>query len=132
MGTISNIENALNGRLAELSNSPPVSWPNMKYIPVEGRTFLRPTVIPGTANLESFSGSESHKGIYQIDIFCPLEKGVYESNNWIDSIRSLFKNSRRITVGTDVVFILNITIGPSQREQEWLHSIVEVHYQCNS
>ncbi len=131
MGVFSNIEIALNTRLATLSPLPVVAWPNMAFKPVENTLFLRPTLLPVGSSLNQLNGQERHKGIYQVDIFVPLEKGVLVLNNLLDSVKSLFSSNRTLSA-TDIVYIQEVGIGRAQRQEAWFVGFVEIHYLCYS
>ncbi len=131
MGVFTNIEAALHTRLATLSGSPAVQWPNVHYQPIENTTFLRPTVLPASTTLESFDGAEIHKGIYQIDVFVPTEKGVSALNTLLDSIADLF-TSNKVLTATDVVWVQAVGRGRAQRQESWYVGFVEVNYLCYS
>ena len=131
MGVFTNIEAALNTRLATLSGSPAVQWPNTGYRPTENTTYLRPTILPTSTDLESFAGAEIHKGIYQIDVFVPLEKGVNTLNTLLDSIADLFTSDKVLTA-TDVVWVQAVGRGRAQRQEAWYVGFVEVNYLCYS
>lgn len=131
MGVFTNIEAALNTRLATLSGSPPVAWPNVHYQPSENTTFLRPTLLPAAAVLDTLAGIEEHKGIYQVDVFVPVEKGVNALNTLLDSIQNLFKANKTLTA-TDVVFVQAVSRSRGQRQESWYVGFVEVNYICYS
>jgi hypothetical protein len=131
MGVFTNIEAALNTRLATLSPSMPIAWPNIHYTPVENTAFIRPTLLPISTDLNTFSGSEKHIGIYQIDIFVPLEKGISALDTLLDSIQDLFKSNKVITA-TDVVWVQAVGRGRAQRQESWYVSFVEINYLCHS
>lgn len=131
MGIFTNIEVALHTRLATLTASPAVQWPNVHYQPTENTTFLRPTVLPASTVLESFAGAEIHRGIYQIDIFVPLEKGISTLNTLLDSIADLF-TANKILTATDVVWVQAVGRGRAQRQEAWYVGFIEVNYLCYS
>ena len=131
MGVFTNIEAALHTRLATLSCLPAVQWPNVHYKPVENTTFLRPTVLSAATKLDTIAGMEEHKGIYQIDVFVPLEKGVSALNTLLDSIESLFKSNKVLTA-TDVVWVQAVGRGRAQRQESWYVGFIEVNYLCYS
>lgn len=131
MGVFSNIEIALNTRLATLSNLPVVAWPNTSFKPVENVLFIRPTILPVGASLNQLNGTELHKGIYQVDVYVPVEKGVLVLNNLLDSIKSLFSSNKTL-VATDTIFIQEVGIGKAQRQESWFVGMVEIHYLCYS
>ena len=131
MGVFSNIEIALNTRLATLSPLPVIAWQNMAFIPKENILFLRPTVMPVGSSLNQLNGVERHLGIYQVDVYVPLEKGVLVVNNLLDSIKSLFSSNKTLTA-TDTVFIQEVSLGRAQRQESWYVGFVEIHYLCYS
>jgi uncharacterized protein DUF4128 len=131
MGVFTNIEAALHTRLATLGSSPPVAWPNTNYRPIENTTFIRPTVLPASTNLETLAGMEQHVGIYQVDVFVPLEKGVATLDSWLDAIQSLFKSNKTLTA-TDVVFVQAVSRSPAVRDEAWYTGFVEINYICYS
>ncbi len=131
MGVFTNIEVALHTRLATLSGSPAVSWPNTHYQPTENTTYLRPTILPASTVLDTLAGMEEHKGIYQVDVYVPLEKGVSALNTLLDSIQSLFKSNKTLTA-TDVVFVQAVSRSPAVRDESWFTGFVEINYICYS
>lgn len=131
MSVFINIENALNTKLATLSGSPAVQWPNTRYQPSENTPFLRPTILPAATVLDTLAGTEEHKGIYQIDVFVPLEKGISAVNTLLDSIATLFRASKTLAA-TDIVFIQSISRGKAERQESWYVSFVQINYICYS
>jgi hypothetical protein len=132
MGTFSGIELALSSRLSLLPGIPAVQWPNVKYSPNENTEFFRPTLLPGDTKLETISGQSIHTGIYQIDIFVPLEKGIFKIDSYMDSIEDHFKAIRTLTSGNITVFIQAIGRGLSQRQDSWYVGFVEINYICHA
>ncbi len=131
MGVFTNIEAALHTRLATLSASPPVAWPNIKYIPVESTTFLRPTVLHSDTSLNTLSGKSEYKGIYQVDVYVPPEKGVSALNTLLDSIEDLFSSNKTLTA-TNIIFIQAVNRGRAERQESWFTSFIEVNFICFS
>jgi hypothetical protein len=131
MGVFTNIEAALHTRLATLSGSPAVAWPNTHYQPTENTTYIRPTILPANTILNTLAGMEEHKGIYQVDVYVPLEKGVSALNTLLDSIQSLFKSSKTLTA-TDIIFIQAVSRSPAVRDESWYVGFVEINYICYS
>ncbi len=131
MAVFTNIEVALHTRLATLSASPPVQWPNTRYQPIENTIYLRPTVLPASTTLNTLAGMEHHIGIYQVDVFVPLEKGISTLDSWLDAIQSLFKSNKTLTA-TDVVFVQAVSRSPAVRDEAWYTGFVEINYICYS
>jgi hypothetical protein len=76
-------------------------------------------------------GSEIHRGIYQIDVFVPVEKGVNALNTLLDNIGSLFRSNKVLTA-TDVVWVQSISRGLGERQESWYVGFIEVNYLCYS
>jgi hypothetical protein len=128
MGILTNIELALHTRLATLSGSPSIEWPNTHFNPTENTLFLRPTILPSDTSLSTLAGVEEHKGIYQVDVFVPLEKGVSALHTLLDGIDSLFKGNKTLTAGGDTIFIQAVSRGRTERQESWYVGFVEVNY----
>lgn len=132
MAVHTNIELALHTRLATLSGLPAVEWPNTAYTPTENTQFLRPTILPASSKLETLTGQEAHIGIYQVDVFVPLEKGVAALHTLLDGIATLFKSNKTMTAGGDTVFVQAVSRGRAQRQESWYVGFIEVNYLCYS
>ena len=132
MGVFSNIQNAMDTTLAAVSSVPPIAWSNVEYIPVQGTTFVRPTLMPAGSTMLTLNGTLRNPGIYQVDIFSPSGKGQGAALTVADNIKAHFESSRTITAGSDKIFILQVSLGKGERENAWDHIFVEVHYYCVS
>lgn len=132
MGIFTNIEAALNTKLSTLSNIPSVEWPNTEYKPVIGTVFLRPTIMPSSGNPATLSGSYLHKGLYQVDVFCPLNIGIATLTQWLDAIQILFTATKVLTAGSDTIFIQDVSIGKTERQESWYVGFITIQYICYS
>ncbi len=132
MGVFTNIEAALNTKLSTLGSLPPVQWPNVEYKPVQGTLFLRPTLLPASGDLFTLSGQYQHKGIYQVDIFCPINKGISALTGWLDAIQALFTATKTLTAGSDKIFIQSVSMGKTERQEGWFVGLITVQYICIS
>lgn len=125
-----NIEACLNTRLSQLAGLPPVQWPNVDFMPTEGQTFLRPTLMPAAGKLSTVAGSYIETGLYQIDIFTPLNQGSYELTSLQDEIFNLYAGNKTITSNSVTVFVQDIVQGKGVREDGWYLGYITVYYQC--
>ncbi len=132
MGTYSNIQAALDTALAAVTSVPPIAWSNVEYIPTQGTTFVRSTLIPAGSSMATLSGTSKHPGIYQVDIFSPSGKGPGAALVVADNIKSYFEAHRRLVSGSDTVFILAVSLGKGDRQDAWNHLLVEINYYCIS
>jgi hypothetical protein len=129
MSLNNNIQNALTHQLSQVPSIPTIAYANADFEPEKGVDYVRPTLIP--ARSEMFSLEEGkHSGIYQVDIYTELNKGTAPLLLLADSIRDKFISDRRLTSGSDVIFIQEISISPAQRVEGWWSCYVEINYIC--
>lgn len=132
MGVFNNIQIAMDTTLAAVSSVPPIAWSNVEYIPIQGTTFVRPTLMPAGSQMATLNGTSRNPGIYQVDIFSPSGKGQGAALVVADAIKTKFESNRTITAGSNKIFILQVSLGKGERENAWDHIFVEVHYLCIS
>lgn len=131
MAVFTNINAALNTKLNTLSPKPTIVWPNTKEPANLNTTYIRPTLLPSTTILHELDGRQKHQGVYQIDVFVQLQKGISELNTQLDNIFTLFKNAT-LVAGSDTIFVQAIGQGLARREEAWFHGMIEINYICYS
>ncbi len=131
MGVFTNIEAALNTTLKHSTNTF-IQWPNTNKSVDDHTPFARPTNLPAISNLETLAGSTKHTGIYQVDIFCPLNEGTNQLTSIMDEINTYFQSSRDISAGSNVVRIQAIERGLAERQESWLVGSLSINYICYS
>lgn len=117
MAIYTNIQAALDTKLNTIAGSPSIAWPNTEFTPNHGTLFLEPNVIPIESDLATLNDYHRYAGIYQVNIYVPLEKGTATMNLWLDRIHDLF-DKQTLTSGGDSVFIQNINRGPVTRDTD--------------
>lgn len=131
MAAFTNIQTALDTRLNSLSGAPTIIWHNTKAQPVNGSAWMQPHLMPATTALDTLAGLQLHKGIYQIDIFVPLQTGLATLLAYMDSLLSHFKG-QSLTSGSDVIHIQAVGVGATERQEAWYRGYVEIYYICYS
>ena len=129
MSVFSDIQNALNTALNNISGLPAIYFPNDLKQPLQDIPYIRPTLLPAASQLYTLDDEDLHLGIYQVDIFVPLKKGIKELNDYADAIHDSFRRET-FTIGTTNVFIQQISISQQQRIEAWWSCYVEVGYLC--
>lgn len=132
MGIFTDIEAALNTKLSTLNSLPQVQWPNVDFTPTQGTVFIRPTILPASGDLATLSGQYNHKGIYQVNIFCPINKGISTVTSYLDSLQALFTTSKTLTAGSTKVFIQSVSMGQLERQEGWYVGFITIQYICYS
>ncbi len=122
------IEQALQKALNNVSGIPSVAWPNVKFEPAVGTAFLRPTLLPAKTDTFTLNEYNKHSGIYQIDIYVPNDKGIKDMYTLADSIKDYYQNNKRLVQGGQIVFVMSVGIGKSERQDAWYSTFVEIQY----
>ena len=130
MGVFSNIQNALQVRLNTLTNRPYIAWPNKEFTPIQGNTYIRPTLLAGESTLLNLDLAYSNPGIYQIDIFVPTAKGMNAVLTLVDDVKDHFEADRDLISGTSTIYIKNVSLSSVDRQNAWFRAIVEINYIC--
>lgn len=133
MSTFLDISAALDDRLNTMEAAPPIMWENYRTSREQGTIFLRPTLLPAevSALTMSSAGTDEHIGIYQIDIFAPLNDGKYNTLVLADKIADWFAPGLALTYNTTTTSIVSVSRRASVRDatDSWFITPVEVRYQ---
>lgn len=121
-------EKALQKALNSIVDLPRIAWPNTKFEPVIGQSFIRPTLLPAASELYTLNEYNKHKGLYQIDIYVPCDKGTKDLYNIADNIRTFFQENRRLLSNNQTVLVMEIDLGRFERQEAWYTNFVEIHY----
>lgn len=87
-----NIQTLLDARLLTVVDLPPLQKENTKNIGVTGQNFCRSTLLPArsTAVTVGQNGKDLYQGLYQIDLFYPMDQGTTAINQMADSVIAAF------------------------------------------
>lgn len=129
MGVYTDIQAALDTKLAALAGVPDIAWENVSYTPTSGTSFIRPTNIPTDANRVVLATRiQRISGIYQIDIFTEAEKGAGACNTLVDSIFDHFNGVETLTSGTTVIAISNLARTTIGDMSDWFMCSITINY----
>lgn len=129
MSLNNNIQNALTTQLSGVSGLPEIAYANINFSSSQGTPFVKPSLIPARSKLYSLE-EELHQGIYQVDIYTPIDKGTAPILLIADSIRDSFKNQNTLVSDTDTIYIQEISISKTQQMDGWWNCFVEINYIC--
>lgn len=109
--TFADISGALDSRLDGFAGSDPVAWPNTAYKPVKDTLYLRPNILPVTANQSGLgaAGLDTHTGIYQIDVFAAAGEGRSAAEVKADALSDHFKRGTDLTYNGLTVRLGNVS-----------------------
>ncbi len=129
MAIISNIQKILDTRLKSLPSNPYIAWPNTQFQPANSTSYIRPTLLMATTDLYTLNNHERLPGLYQVDIFGQLNRGVQQVYSLADEIRDWFDADREYTEGTTTLYIQAISSGTTQEVQgAWYRVFVEINF----
>lgn len=120
-----NIQIALDTALKLVPSIPTVAWPNTSFAPVLGTPFVVPNLLPA-ANTVSTS-VETYKGIYQIDINVPINKGTSQIYAIADAIKTYFQ-AKSLVANGQTTLIQAVSLGLVQRDNAWYSTNVDINY----
>lgn len=136
MSAFFDIDAGLNKRLTEVPSRPTnanIAWENIKYDPILGTRWWRPTNMPAESEVSDFSMLQKHQGIYQVDVFQPTtSKGTAALLRDLDNIYATFNTVLSIHEGDSRIDILGISKGRIVREDNWCHGFIKINYVCYS
>ena len=113
-----------------------ISLPNVGFTPPDPAAngkYLRATLLPAdTATLGvSFSSTEQHLGLFQMDVFYGAGGGARAPRRIADQIISYFKRGTRMTVdGFNVEVLQAPRLGPETKDNAWIFLPVRIPYNC--
>lgn len=124
------IQAALDTKLSGLPGGLPVAWENVKYSPVIGTPWIRPTLINADSQTICMGeGNQNNPGVYRIDAFYPVGNGSGQVLDKLSQIYTHFKSDPTLTAGSITVLIRNVSI--LQRiveETAWFMGSVNINF----
>jgi len=117
---------ALDKRLSELADLPPVSWENEIHSPTIGELYLRATNLTGDSAAES--EQDLNVGVYQIDVFTESGTGKYENETMADKLADWFKPLTELIYDGVTVVIKTVDKSPALTNDGWYQIPVNITY----
>ena len=130
MSTHSDIINALNKRLSQCVGIPTIQWQNTANNDDISQDQIRQTLIPSATNRATVDGGMAFSGVYQIDLFCRLNKGIKIMNDYVDNIIDHFLAIKTLTNNSTTIYILTASPGPQFRDENCWKGSVDITYSC--
>jgi len=131
MSFYKNIQIALDTCLNGAGTGLDIAWENTDYTPTLGTAYLRPTLLMAKSSLMDLDDLQLNQGIYQVDIFYPLDKGAGELLTTLDTIYSAFKTDTTLVSGTTTVYIKEISrTREAIRDEAYYSARLEISFKC--
>ncbi len=124
-----NISAALSSALNTLATTLAidVAWENSAFEPTVGESYLRETLLPAETALYTFDSQTENVGIYQVDVFTPINDGKGAAIALADDIADAFENQTLI-YGTTTVYTRSASRAVATRERNWHILPVSIAY----
>jgi len=123
------IKIALDSKLNSLSGTNIFAWENISHTPVIGTSFIRPSILYSPSSKLTLDGMQLVQGIYQIDVFFPVNKGVKDLIDKMDDIYDLFREQILESDGT-IVTITTVNSNRMTTDKAWIVGTVDVYFNC--
>ncbi len=134
MSLYQNIRGALQTRAALAAGFPPANQrahEGMVFTSTTGVPYARLSLIPSSARPFALSGQRrQHRGLFQVDVFYPANKGTGPAETVADAIRDQFKPGDRIPLGADIVLISYSERAAALFDAAWTQIPVTVGWSC--
>jgi len=128
MGFFTDLQVALDTRLDVLALSETVVYENTGIEPTPNTAFVRTNLVTSPSVVDRVSGEQENPGVYIIDVFVELEKGLGAYNTLIDSIYDHFKAQDVLTEGTTEVWIQEVSRTLPVRDEQLFHGSVDISF----
>jgi hypothetical protein len=126
------IQKLLDSRLKLSPSSPFIAWPNTDVKPGNASltTYVRPTLLLANTELHTLNDYERIPGVYQIDIYGQLNKGIAQTYSLADEIKNHFYANRTLVQDDTIVLIQAVSLTSTNRDEAWWKAVLEVSFIC--
>ena len=132
MSVFANIQRLLDERLKSVTSVPFISWPNAEVRPGNSALtqYVKPSLLLASTDLYTLNDYERIPGIYQVDIYGQLNRGIQQVYSTADDIKSHFEANRKLEINGTIVFIQSVSMGSAVREDSWFRVYIEINFIC--
>lgn len=123
------IKLALDQRLASMGSNN-IAWENIQFKPTLNLMYLRPTLLNAESNMQTMEGIQRNPGIYQIDVFAPLNKGSRTVLEKMDEIYTHFRQELRLEQDGVTILIRVISQIGLTSDSSFLQGGVAISFDC--
>lgn len=113
MGAVSEIQQALESRLATIPGSVDIAWPNNSYSPSPDTLYLRPNNLPTPPLPIGVSDADNYRrdGFFQVDVFAPRNLGAKAALDGAEAVNTLFaKGTKLSTTSGYIIKIISVAV----------------------
>lgn len=104
------VSSKLDQRLVEMTDLPPVAWPNVAFTPNSEELYLSVMNMPADGVMYSMERFQNTPGVYRINIYSPANRGPALAEEMGDKIAAHFREQSNMGDG---LFIEEINFSPA-------------------
>lgn len=126
------VQKALESRLYSAPVDLPIAWQNVNYVPTQGVSYLRSTVLWAPASLLAMNGQQTTVGVYQVDVYVAADKGPKELNETLSTLHSHFKEDMTLTNTSTSVYIREVSVSQPTRQDAFYVASLSINFRFYS
>jgi hypothetical protein len=132
MGAFTDIQAALEVKLALLNPALPTAYENVPYTPTPGTAWCRVNLLPAPTEPASIgtNGYTRHEGIFQVSLYYPVGYGPGPALAKADAVASLFARGTELSAGTTSLKVVTSSRGPALQDADWFHVPITIQWQA--
>jgi hypothetical protein len=127
-----NIYSALRTALNDSGIGIDIAWPNTSYDPTCGTPYCSTFLLPGEPDAAELGTrkTENVLGVFQIDLYFPVERGDGAMLDAVDLLKSTYGRGDSLSYGDSCVRILSAypSGSPSVYENAWFKQVFNVSW----
>lgn len=110
-----------------------VAWENAQFAPQASEVFLRAFVLPASTTSETLDGAHrAFRGVFQVSIVAPVNRGPGVAAGIADEIAALFPNNLRIAgAGVTVHVTAPASVAPALIDESLYTVPVSIPYRAD-
>lgn len=131
--TFFDIEVAFQKQLKAMTDAPPIDFEgDLPYEPVVLTRYWRTNHQPSVSTQITADALKRHDGVYQVDVICPVNKGMKQMKLDYDAIATQFDTITSLEANNTKLQINGATPGKVSRESSYLFGFIRISYTCYS
>lgn len=120
------IRSSLRSHLVVLANLPTIAWENRYFVPTEGQSYLRETLMPSEEWLTA-NNERTAVGLYQLDLFVPAGSSISDAEAEADKIKHQFRPAQVVSG----VILEKSEVLQGRNDPPWYHIPIRIHYRAH-
>lgn len=127
--SLASVRKALETQLNTTLSGFAVAWENVAFVPTAGTPYAAPYLLPAQPDNPEMGPLYTEQGIFQVNLFYPLNAGAKDAQAKAEAIRSAFPWRSSLTADAVTVNIIGTPeIGPGRADEDCFMVPVKVRW----